>query len=125
MCENDIYALPTVEFVGGSTQEFAFHALFHRDGKPLSLETCTAKFSVLDHMNKGGQPILSKSMTIGLSADGSVKNTLSVTLEPLETVGLCGKYIYQITITDIDGSTDIPKQGILRIADNIDKNIIR
>jgi len=124
-CEHDIYALPTVEFVGGSTQEFAFHAYFHQNNKPISLETCSAKFSILDYMNKGGTPLLSKDMKIVLSADGTIMNVLTVTLQPSETVNMHGKYIYQITISDIDGAVDIPKQGILRIIDNIDKKIIQ
>jgi len=50
---------------------------------------------------------------------------LAVTLDPLDTVDLCGKYIYQITIKDINGNIEIPKQGILFITNNINKSFIR
>ena len=46
-------------------------------------------------------------------------------LLPQETVNLYGKYIYQITIQDMSGETEIPSQGILGITNNIDKAIIK
>lgn len=48
-----------------------------------------------------------------------------LTVDPLDTVDLCGKYIYQITIKDINGNIEIPKQGILFITNNINKSFIR
>ena len=53
--------------------------------------------------------------------DGTVANVLKVVLLPEETVDLFGKFIYQITIQDISGEIEIPDQGILRIANNINK----
>ena len=43
------------------------------------------------------------------------KNIASVDLIPDDTLGLYGKYIYQITIKDIDGEAEIPNQGFLLI----------
>lgn len=63
-------------------------------------------------------------MTV-LADDNGVESIIAVTLLPTETVGLYGKYIYQITIQDMSGETEIPSQGILGITNNIDKNIIR
>ena len=40
-----------------------------------------------------------------------VKNIATVDLVPNDTLGLYGKYIYQITIKDIDGEVEIPNQG--------------
>lgn len=57
--------------------------------------------------------------------DVTAENVLAVTLDPLDTVDLCGKYIYQITIKDINGNIEIPKQGILFIINNINKSFIR
>ena len=57
--------------------------------------------------------------------DVTADNVLGVTLDPLDTVDLCGKYIYQITIKDINGNIEIPKQGILFITNNINKSFIR
>ena len=58
------------------------------------------------------------------NAEGTINNVLTVTLKPKETVGLCGKYIYQIQIQDIDGDVEIPKQGILYITNNINRGFI-
>jgi len=52
-------------------------------------------------------------------------NVLTVTLTPTETVELFGKYIYQIIIRDIEGDVEIPKQGILYVTNNINKNFIK
>lgn len=49
-------------------------------------------------------------------------NVLRVVLLPEETVDLVGKFIYQITIQDISGEIEIPDQGIIRIANNINKS---
>lgn len=54
--------------------------------------------------------------------DGTVTNVLRVVLLPEETVDLVGKFIYQITIQDISGEIEIPDQGIIRIANNINKS---
>lgn len=63
-------------------------------------------------------------MTV-LADDDGIESIIAVTLLPKETVGLYGKYIYQITIQDMSGETDIPSQGILGITNNIDKAVIR
>lgn len=123
MCEHDIYALPTIEFVGGSTQEFALHAYFHKGRRKMNMDGCSATFSLLGYTNKGGEPIVSKSMEVAEDDDGT-KNILRVALTSEETAELHGKYIYQVTITDSEGDTDIPKQGILRIINNIDKKLV-
>lgn len=51
-----------------------------------------------------------------------ISNVLRVVLLPEETVDLVGKFIYQITIQDISGEIEIPDQGIIRIANNINKS---
>ena len=117
-CDYNPYTLPTVDFVGGSTQELAFHTFFSQNKRPFDLSTCTANF-----VNKNGTPLISKQMDIIKSedGDGTVTNVLKVVLLPEETVDLFGKFIYQITIQDISGEIEIPDQGILRIANNINK----
>ena len=57
------------------------------------------------------------------SASDAVYNVLKVTLLPSETVDLCGKYIYQITIKDVEDNTE-PKQGIMYIGNNINKGYV-
>ena len=120
----DPYTLPTIDFVGGETQDLAFHIYFYIDKKPLSLTGCTCSFSIVNFMNKVGVPVLIKPMRAIFNNDNTMDNVLTVTLSPPETVQLSGKYIYQISMRDIDGDIEIPKQGILFITNNINKNFI-
>lgn len=124
-CGYNPYVLPTIDFVGGETQKLLFNIYFHEGRTPFSLSGCTANFSIVNYLNRTGAPILSKTMQSVLDADITVDNKLTVTLFPEETVDLFGKYIYQIIIRDIDGETEIPKQGILYITNNINKNYIK
>ena len=124
-CDYSPYTLPTIDFVGGETQDLAFHIYFYRGKKPYGLSGCTANFSIVSFRNKTGSRILSKEMGVRFSDDGTINNILTVTLEPTETVDLSGKYIYEIQMRDIDGDIEIPKQGILFITNNINKNFIR
>lgn len=112
------YVLPVISFVGGSTQELVFHTFSYNDKEPFDLTSCTAFFSMINYVNKSGSPIVVKQMTAETSTGN---NVLKVTLEPSDTIDLVGKYIYQISIQDISGEIEIPGQGIMRIANNINK----
>ncbi len=126
MIENfNPYTLPTIEFVGGETQDFMFKVYFYKNRRPFSLTGCTANFAIVSFTNKMGKPILTKPMEGVFNDEGTINNVLTVTLEPKETVDLCGKYIYQIQIKDISGNVEIPKQGILYITNNINRGFIR
>ena len=122
------YTLPTIDFVGGSTQDLAFRVYFYLNGNPFDLSSCTADFSVINYVNKKGTPLISKAMSIaeGDCKDGErVSNTLCVTLDPEDTVDLVGKFIYQITIRDISGDVEMPDHGILQITNNINKVYVK
>lgn len=116
--------LPTIEFVGGETQELVFNVYFHTKDKPFGMAGATANFAIVSNLNKMGAPILTKPMTTGYNQEGTVLNVLRVTITASESVNLCGKYIYQITLRDMSGETEIPKQGALFIANNINKSAI-
>lgn len=124
MCDYSPYTLPTIDFVGGETQDLAFHAYFYKNKLPFSFSRCTASFAVVSFTNKTGAPIFTKPMDVVFDDNVLVENVLSVTLDPSDTVDLSGKYIYQISIKDIDGDVEIPKQGILFITNNINKSFI-
>ena len=124
-CDYSPYTLPTIDFVGGETQNLAFNVYFNKDKKPFSLTGCTCNFSIVSFTNKMGAPILSKEMKGIYNDEVAADNVLTVTLTPTETVELFGKYIYQIIIRDIDGDVEIPKQGILYVTNNINKNFIK
>lgn len=122
------YTLPAIDFVGGSTQDLVFHCYFYRNKRPHDLSSCIANFSIINFVNKKGDPLVSKLMDIGAdpSVDGEANNILRVTLVPTDTVNLpAGKYIYQIIIKDISGDVDIPNQGIIHIINNINKAFVR
>lgn len=124
-CTLSPYTLPTIDFVGGETQDFMFNVFFYKNGRPFSLTGCTANFAIVSFTNKMGTPILTKPMEAIFNDAGTINNVLTVTLEPKETVELCGKYIYQIQIQDIDGDVEIPKQGLLYVTNNINRGFIR
>lgn len=114
------YTLPQVEFVGGSTQDFAFQCLQHRTGRPLDMSGSRADFSIIEYLNKHGDPLVSKIMEV--REVGGVNSQLFVSIPPEDTVDLWGKYIYQISIRNADGVMEIPNQGILYITNNIHKD---
>ena len=105
------YTLPTIDFVGGETQDLMFNVYFYKNHRPFSLTGCAANFAIVSFTNKMGTPILTKPMEAIFNEDTTINNVLTVTLEPKETVGLSGKYIYQIQIQDIGGEGGISKQG--------------
>lgn len=121
-CPFEHYALPTIDFVGGETQELRFHTYFPKShGRvPFPLTHCTATFTVVDFLNKNGRPVIGpKEMTPQSDSNGS-ENILFVKLLPEDTKNLEGKFVYQIVITELGtGDTDIPRQGILLITRNI------
>lgn len=118
------YTLPTISFVGGSTQKLSFHIYDQSDREPLDATTYTAEFSIINYVNKWGDPLIVKEMTLADIGDEGTLNVLTVTLSPTDTVDLAGKYIYQISIKDQDENVDIPNQGILFITNNIHKSFI-
>lgn len=118
-----VYNLPEILFVGGETHDLLFH-LFTQTGHVFNAAGVSATFSVVGSVNRTGEPILSKPMDV-IADDDGIESILSVTLMPKETVDLFGKYIYQITIQDMSGETEIPSQGVLGITNNIDKKIIK
>ena len=89
------------------------------------MTSCTANLAIINYVNKGGEPH-SKDMTITTddeSDSDAVYNVLKVTLLPSDTVDLYGKYIYQITIKDVEDNTEL-KQGIMYIGNNINKSYV-
>lgn len=123
-CPFDHYSLPTIDFVGGETQELMFHVYFPTGtgNVPFPVTHCTARFAVVNFLNKSGDPVIGPlTMTQKTGGDGYT-NLLYVKIPASLTVDLEGKFIYQITINEQDtGDTDIPRQGIMLITRNIDQ----
>ena len=124
-CGGNPYTLPMIEFVGGETQDLRFNVFFHSKDRPFGLSGVVGTFAIVSAANKTGAPVISKEMSAEYNTDDTALNVLVVTLLPEETVNLSGKYIYQITLRDVGGQTEIPKQGIMYIINNINKAAIR
>lgn len=123
---SNVYSLPEIDFVGGSTADLVFNVYGKReDPQPFDLTGCVANFSVIDYVNKTGTPVISKQMSARMNEYNTAYNVLFVELKPSDTLELFGKYIYQITIKDADNNADIPKQGIIYIHNNINKSFLR
>lgn len=120
---HDIYTMPEIVFVSGQSNTFYWH-LFTPAHAPYNADGCTGNFAVVDYSDQTGDPLISKSLKF-LVGDNNVKNIATVDLEPRDTLGLHGKYIYQITIKDIDGEAEIPDQGFLLITHNINEGFLK
>lgn len=123
---SNVYSLPQIDFVGGSSEGLIFHVYSSKENpKPFGLTGCTANFAIVNYINKNGVPVVSKPMTVRMNEAETDYNILFVDLLPSDTLDLCGKFIYQITIKDIDNNADIPQQGIIYIHNNINKDFLR
>ena len=117
-----MYSLPEIRFVGGSSEDLQFNMYYDEEKtKPFNLFGGEANFSIVNFINKNSTPLVSKGMEIGMNDAETHYNVVRVSLEPADTVDLFGRFVYQITLKDIDGNVDIPHQGIINIHNNIDK----
>jgi len=115
-CDYVDEVLPCIEFVGGETENLTFYTYYHASKEEFKITDCTCSFALSRFHDRNGTPIFIKPMT----ATG--RNVLTVTLDPKDTVDLAGKYLYQISIRDIDGEIEIPKQGVMYIMANVNKS---
>lgn len=79
---------------------------------------------VINYTNTEDAPLFRCDMEITSKEVGSVKNVLYLKLFPEYTMGLCGKYVYQISIRDVGGDIEIPNHGVMYIRRNIDKAFV-
>ena len=111
------YTLPEIDFIGGESQDLFFN-LLTISGNEFDASNCSVGFAIIHYANKNGVPILTKDVKILPSTSG-VMNTAHVELLPSDTIDLYGRVVYQITISDSVGNTEIPGQGIIDITRNI------
>ena len=119
---NSIYTLPELSFIGGESQTLLFN-LLTLSGTDFDASGCNVGFAVIHYANKNGLPILTKEVEIVEGKNG-VMNIAQVDIEPEDTIGLYGRYVYQITVVDYYGVTEIPGQGIINITRNIHPDFI-
>lgn len=121
---NPLYNLPEAHFVGGESEKFLFY-LKTPYGNDFNADSCTVHFAIINYANKHGEPVVSKDAQI-IMGPNEMMNIAVVELEPEDTLYLYGRYIYQLTVLDtMSGVTDIPGQGIMDIARNIDADYIK
>lgn len=119
---NPVYNLPELNFVAGESQTFVFN-LYDSSGRSFDVNGCDVAFSMVNYANKIGSPIITKYVEASEGKNGAY-NMVVVNLLPEDTVGLYGRYVYQISIKDAYGETDIPGHGILNITKNIHQSFI-
>ena len=116
------YTLPEISFVGGEYQNLVFN-LLTTSGTDFDAGECKVGFAVIHYANKNGIPILTKDAEIRCGKNG-VMSIAVIDIQPNDTVDLYGRFVYQITICDADGATEIPGQGIIDITRNIHPEFI-
>ena len=120
--KHTIYTLPQDSFVAGQTCKYAWR-LYRESCQPFNAIDCEGAFSVVDYSHKDDDPILVKKVEF-VEGDEGMISVASVTLMPQDTVNLDGKFIYQLSIKDVEGNMEIPNQGIFYIANNIHKSFV-
>ena len=119
---HSIYTLPEISFVGGESQSLFFN-LRTREGNEFDATECTVDFAMIHYTNKNGMPIFTKQADIKPGNSG-VLSIAVVDILPEDTIDLYGRYVYQITISDFAGQTEIPGQGLIDITRNIHPDFI-
>lgn len=117
-----LFSLPDWDFVGGSTQKRIF-TMTSTSGVVYDYPGSSASISIIEYVNRG-TPVLTKTATVGKDANGKYCE-VTVALSPSETLNMCGKYIYQLSIKDAAGNYSIPMYGAMHVADNINKAFVK
>lgn len=126
--QTNIYTLPELNFVGGEAIEIYFHIL-RSNGEALDITGAKADFAVCDYSAKDSDPLLhydtvNNSDNLKILADeGGVVSLVYLMTAQEAMVDFFGKYVYQLTITDASGRTDV-RQGIMNITRNIHQDFI-
>lgn len=108
------FILPELSFIGGESQELVFR-LFLQNREPLDASNIECEMSVVAYGNYITEPIVKK---IGTSVIGNKNISYAkITLDAADTVGLSGKFIYQISLKDKLGNVEL-FQGIMLIFGN-------
>lgn len=115
----EIYTLPTVSFVGGSTQEMRFR-LKDRVGNIIDATGFTGNFAVCDYRFKESTYLFRENLEF-INDENGVKSILRIVVNADNTRNMYGKFVYQITLKDAGGKYGIPNQGIFNITKNIDQ----
>lgn len=119
----DIYTLPEITIVGGQSKTLGFN-LWTSGRERFDADGCNGNFSVVNYSNKSGDVVISKPVTFESGDDPNVHSVATVELLSADTATLFGKYVYQLTIQDGEGNAEIPNQGILYVAYNVNRDVL-
>lgn len=121
----EFYTLPEITFVAGEKQTILINLWTPKPNSiPFNANSCTINLSVINYSNKNGIAQISKLCSVRSNEEG-IPCIAVVELLPKETLTMFGKYVYQVSIVDIDGNTEIPNQGIMYIVKNINQGFIQ
>jgi hypothetical protein len=101
--------LPEIQFIAGTKQQYTF-TIYDSGSTAQNLNASTQSWQ-LAYYGMGGSSILTKTGAYS----GSPNNEFIITLDPADTLYLSGKFIQQIVLTNLAGSTFRPSQGIITI----------
>lgn len=111
--------LPEWNMVAGESKIRTITLRNEETGNPYNLEGATAVFTVVDFVNFEADALVS-NREVPIAADNNgVFCLCTLTLNPEDTEGEYGKYIYQISITDAFGHCSKPR-GVLYITGSKD-----
>ena len=113
--------LPDWEFIGGVTQEYDF-TLRAENGYFYDIPGATASLAVAPFVNPK-DTILTKTGSIRTNSAGA-HCVVHFLLDKKDTVNLHGKFIYQISVKNTDGTMAPPMRGRMYITENIDKSFV-
>ncbi|MPM04300.1 hypothetical protein SDC9_50576 [bioreactor metagenome] len=115
------YQLPEYSMTAGETQNITI-MLFTQNKQQLDADGMTARLAISDYINRNSEPFIIKTCSITQQAGYEI-SSLFCKLLPADTITLRGKFIYQVTITDVDDTVAILK-GVMNIGANVDQSAI-
>lgn len=103
--------LPDISFVGGGVFRVDFQ-MKDEDGYSFDANGFTASFCISPR--RGGKVYYGEAELCG--DEYGTLSELRISLPASITKGLCGEYVYQLSLTDEDGGAWEPMQGRMRVA---------
>ena len=110
--------LPAYAMIAGETKTFTI-PIYNRSNKQIDASGMKARFAISDYVNQDSKPLFVCDCTV-VVPEGELFAVLRVNLPSESTLHLCGKYVYQITGTDVYNDIGI-MNGELYIFANYDK----
>lgn len=120
-CCADGMSLPEYHMIAGESKRFTI-PIYDNYSRQIDATGMTARFAICGYVNPNMEPFVTKQC--GVTPWESGVAVLSTSLNPDDTVGLTGKFLYQITAKDASGDFGVMR-GVLYIHPNGDKSAIK